>query len=367
MNNNSTVLRCRLLNNFRFALVSVVVINCFNLSIAVAADKLDLDQLPLHTELTDRFMFQGNTTSSYWVAQQDVRPHEGEIFTEIKVAANEKGTESDISQDEINKYKEVSEAANQNRVNKVANQDKTGNDPRVFSNKWMPYYRSTELDNGLKQQDLTAFGTMRFSDRVGMFYEVPLAQYRDLSDVPGVPAGTDAIGMGDIDLKFLWRPEATDWTFGEGGKKSGSWLFGTDFVLPTATDDALSGDALLFAPIIGAVWDMPFYGFVALLNIYYVDVYKEDDAPDTSRYVGRWFYMQPLSKPGPWYGGLYLMPEFQPIYDFETDDYSSWLGLEFGKVFAPGRIGYIKPGWGLAGSQPFDRDSTFEAGFRWFF
>lgn len=367
MNNNSTVLRCRSLNNVLFALVSVAVINGFNPSIAVAKDKEDPHKLPLNLELTDRLMLQGNTTSSYWVAQRDVRPHEGKNFTEIKVAANEKGIESDISQEEIKKYKEVGEAAKRDRVENAAREDKTGNDPRVFSNKWMPYYRSTELKNGIKQQDLTAFGTMRFSDRVGMFYEIPLAQYRDLSDVADVPAGTDAIGMGDIDLKFLWRPEATDWTFGEGGKKSGSWLFGTDFVLPTATDDNLSGKALLFAPIVGAVWDMPFYGFIAMLNIYYVDVYKEAGTPDTSRYVGRWFYMQPLSKPGPWYGGLYIMPEFQPIYDFETDDASSWLGLEFGKMFAPGRIGYIKPAWGLDNSESTDRDFTFEAGFRWFF
>jgi len=170
MNNNSTALRCRLLNKFLFALASVVVINCFNLSIAVAKERED----------------------------------------------------SDISQEEIIKYKEVSEAANQNRVDKAASEDKTGNDPRVFSNKWMPYYRSTELDNGMTQQDLTACGTMGFSERVGMFYEIPLAQYRDLSDVSGFAPGTDAIGMGDIDLKFLWRPESTDWTFGEGGKKSGS-------------------------------------------------------------------------------------------------------------------------------------------------
>jgi len=275
--------------------------------------------------------------------------------------------QQDMTHQEIERFEDAKKAARQDRVEKAAKQDATGNDPRVFSNKWMPYYRSTELENGLKQQDLTAFGTMRFSDRLGMFYEVPLAQYRDLSDVPGVPAGTDAIGMGDIDLKFLWRPKATDWTFGEGGKKSGSLMLGTDFVLPTATDDALGGNALLFAPIVGFVWDMPLHGFIAMLNLYYVDVYKEEDAPDTSRFVGRWFYMQPLSKPGPWYGGLYAMPEFQPIYDFETDDYSSWLGLEFGKMFAPGRIGYIKPGWGLDNSEPVDRDFTFEVGFRWFF
>ena len=275
--------------------------------------------------------------------------------------------QQDVSQQEIEKFKDINKATRQNRVEKAAKADATGNDPRVFSNKWMPYYRTTELENGVEQQDLTAFGTMRFSDRVGMFYEVPLAQYRDFSDVQGFPAGTDAIGMGDIDIKFLWRPEATDWTFGEGGKKSGSLLFGTDFVLPTATDDALGGDALLFAPIVGVVWDMPLHAFVAMLNLYYVDVYKEAGTPDTSRFVGRWFYMQPLSRPGPWYGGLYLMPEYQPIYDFETDDFSSWLGVEFGKMFAPGRIGYIKPGWGLDNSEASDRDSTFEAGFRWFF
>jgi len=275
--------------------------------------------------------------------------------------------EKEFSELDLEKYKALKKEARAARVEKAVEQDATGNDPRVFSNKWMPYYRYTELDNGLKQQDLTAFGTMRFSDRVGMFYEVPLAQKRNFEDIEGVPSGTDATGMGDIDMKFLWRPEFGDWTFGEGGKKTGSVMFGTDFVFPTATDDLLGGNSLLFAPIVGFVWDMPLHGFIAMLNLYYFDVYKEAEAPDTSRYVGRWFYMQPLSRPGPWYGGLYVMPEYQPIYDFETEDFSSWIGVEFGKMFAPGRIGYIKPGWGLGNSELTDRDFTFEAGFRWFF
>jgi len=195
----------------------------------------------------------------------------------------------------------------------------------------------------------------------------PVAQYRDFSDVSGAPAGSDAIGMGDIGLKFLWNPKALGFSYGEEGKLKGNVLFGTDFVLPTATDDALAGNALLFAPIVGVVLDMPMHGFFAMLNLYYFDVYKKDSAPDTSRYVGRWFYMQPLSPPGKWWGGLYLMPEFQPIYDFETDDFSSWIGLEFGKMFAPGKIGYIKPGWGIDNSELIDRDFTLEVGFRWFF
>jgi hypothetical protein len=275
--------------------------------------------------------------------------------------------EKEFSELDIEKYKEMKKAARKATVLKVAKQDATGNDPRVFSNKWTPFYRYTELENGLKQQSLTAFGTMRFNDRVGMFYEAPLAMKNDFSDIPGVPSGTDATGMGDIDLKFLWRPEFGDWTYGEGGNKSGSVMFGTDFLFPTATDDLLGGDALLFAPIVGFVWDMPLHGFIAMLHLYYFDVYKEADAPDTSRYVGRWFYMQPLSRPGPWYGGLYVMPELQPVYDFETDDFSSWIGLEFGKMFAPGRIGYIKPGWGIGNSEEIDRDFSFEVGFRWFF
>jgi hypothetical protein len=284
----------------------------------------------------------------------------------ISTALAEENSESEITQEQIIKYNEISASAKQNKVQQAAKGDATGNDPRVFSNKFMPFYRSTELENGMIQQDLTAMGTIRFSDRVGMFYEAPVAQYRDLSDVDGLSEVEDKIGMGDIDLKFLWRPEATDFAFGEGDKKSGSLLFGNSFVLPTGSD-GLTGNTLLFAPIVGIVVDMPLHGFFAMLNLYYLDVYKEADAPDTSRFVGRWFYMQPLSKPGPWYGGLYAMPEFQPVYDFETDEFSTWLGLEFGKMFAPGRIGYIKPGWGTSGSELTDRDVTFEAGFRWFF
>jgi hypothetical protein len=281
--------------------------------------------------------------------------------------AQEEQVPPSASQEEVVRFKETKDLAREKRIDAAVQENQTGTDPRDFSLKWMPFYRSTNLENGLKQQDLTAFGTVPFSRRLGMFFEVPIAQYRDFSDVPGVPPGTDAIGIGDIDLKFLWNPEALGFTYGKDGKMSGSILLGTDFVLPTATDDALAGNALLFAPIVGVVLDMPLHGFFAMLNLYFVDVYKKDSAPDTSRYVGRWFYMQPLTPPGPWWGGLYLMPEFQPIYDFETDDFSAWIGLEFGKMVAPGKIAYIKPGWGINNSELVDRDDTFEVGFRWFF
>ena len=87
--------------------------------------------------------------------------------------------QQEVSQVDIEKYKEVKKSAKKEKIQTAAKADATGTDPRVFSDKWMPYYRYTELDNGMTQQDLTAFGTMRFNDRVGMFYEAPLAQYRD--------------------------------------------------------------------------------------------------------------------------------------------------------------------------------------------
>ena len=290
------------------------------------------------------------------------------IFFGLPVAfAQENQDPQGVSQEEIERFKEARRAARETRIDEAVQENKTGTDPRDFSLKWMPYYRYTELENGLTQQDLTAFGTVPFSRTLGMFYEVPVAQYRDFSDVAGFPPGTDAIGLGDIDLKFLWNPKALEFSYGEGGEKRGNVLLGTDFLLPTATDDALAGDALLFAPIVGVVMDMPFHGFFAALNLYYFDVYKKDSAPDTSRFVGRWFYMQPLTPPGPWWGGIYLLPEYQPIYDFKTDDFSSWIGVELGKLLAPGKIAYIKPGWGIDNSELTDRKSTLEVGFRWFF
>ena len=144
-------------------------------------------------------------------------------------------------------------------------------------------------------------------------------------------------------------------------------MLGTDFVLPTATSPFLAGNSFKLAPILAVVVDTPLHGFFAMLNLYYFDVYKTDAAPITSMYVGRWFYMQPITPPGKWWGLFFLMPEFQPIYNFETKDWSSWLGVELGKIIVEGQVAYIKPGWGLSNSDQTDRKTTFEFGWRYFF
>jgi len=109
--------------------------------------------------------------------------------------AQEEQSSPSASQEEVARLNELLDQAKAERIDTAVQENKTGTDPRDFSLKWMPFYRNTELENGLTQQDLTAFGTVPFSRRLGMFFEVPLAQYRDFSDVAGVPSGTDAIGI----------------------------------------------------------------------------------------------------------------------------------------------------------------------------
>ena len=66
--------------------------------------------------------------------------------------------------------------------------------------------------------------------------------------------------------------------------------------------------------------------------------------------------------------GIYALPEIQPIYNFEDDHVSLWVGPEIGKILSPGKIAYIKPGFGIDPDKGSgDRDWTFEVGFRWFF
>ena len=291
--------------------------------------------------------------------------------------------------------------------------DASGNDPREFSSKFMPYYRFTQLENELEVNEFTLFGFYAFNPRFGMTYEWAVAKEIDYSDVsafkafqagggggqlppngpnPGGGGGLpfsdleddgDVVGVGDLGLRFFLRPRQWEWSYMEGTKNL-SIMPLIELTVPTANKDVLGGEAFIASPGFVLVFDLPFekpplgLAFFAMMNFYDVDVWKDSSRDDTSRYRGRWFYMQPLTMPAFMKNpedkrfhifdtsGLYFMPEFQPVYDFENEQFNFWVGPEVGKILREGSIVYLKPGWGVLNGDDSEREFTFEFGFRYF-
>lgn len=306
------------------------------------------------------------------------------------------------------------EAKEKAELEAEAEGDATGTDPRDFSPKFMPYYRYTELENDVEVNEFVLFGMYAFTPKFALTYEWPVAKKIDYSDVdefklfkqsgggsslppignqPGgggnipfndLESDGDVVGMGDLNLRFFNQIDAWRFKFMDG-QKNFSVFPVIETTLPTATKDILGGEAWIASPGITVVTDMPFknppfgLGFFAMMNFYDFDLIKDDRKGSTSRFRGRWFWMQPLSMPGHMkdpedtslhifdLAGLYLLTEFQPVYDFMEDHFSFWVGPELGKIIKDGVIFYGKPGFGVDPDRDKgDRKFTFELGFRYF-
>ena len=293
-------------------------------------------------------------------------------------------------------------------------EDATGTDPRDFSPKFMPYYRFTELENDVEVQEMVLFGMYAFTPKFAMTYEWPIAKEIDYSgldafklfqqggpsgEVPpigeepggggGIPfndleSDGDVVGMGDLNLRFFYQVDQWRYKFMDG-QKNFSIFPVIETTLPTATEDILGGESWILSPGMTIVTDMPFIkpplglGFFAMMNFYDFDAIKDSRRESTSRFRGRWFWMQPLSMPAHVkdpedtgvqlfnLAGLYLLTEFQPVYDFEESHFSFWVGPEVGKILKDGVIAYAKPGFGIEpDADEGDRNFSFEVGFRYF-
>lgn len=246
----------------------------------------------------------------------------------------------------------------------IAEEDKTGTDPRGFTSKFMPYYLHTELENDIEVDQLNLFGMYAFSPKIAMTYDLPVWKEVDARDVG--PMGKKESGIGDLGLRLFYKPDFAQF-------EKASHMVGFEVTLPTASDPeyVLGSDTWIFSPMYVFVHDIKIIspGFVALMNFYDFDIEKGSNGSDVSRFRGRWFLMQPLSKPGPGLlSGIYLLPELQPVYDWEKDDdkFSLWIAPELGKMMPWGAI-YLKPGIGIINEHEADRDWTCEVGMRYFF
>lgn len=262
--------------------------------------------------------------------------------------------------------------------------EQAGTDPRDFANKFMPYYRYTELENGLEQSELVMFGLIALSPKVALTYEIPVAYERDVSETalfnpgtggcdpgtaPGggiplpnpVPIGPlegdcKETGIGDMNIRILFRA---------GSGWGGDWLTGVQLNFPTANEDVLGSETFSIAPNVTYVRDLKGYpapgAFFALMNFFQFDVFKDEGRSHQNLYIGRYFFMLPLNKKHK----IYTLPEVQPIYDFRTSHFSFWIGPEFGKMLGGGNIIYAKPGFSVSPDSE-DREFTFEIGWRKF-
>ncbi len=283
-------------------------------------------------------------------------------------------------------------ATMQPQEQKQGGQGKTGTDPRDFGSKFMPYYRLTTLKNEVESQGFVLFGMWAMGKKFALTYEFFLQQELDITkteacaglpDSPclaipgagspllpnGLPAEGDGkeVGMGDGNIRLFANV---------GNLLGGQFIPGIEIGLPMATDPVLGSETAWAGPIITFVWDFPLWpapgSFFAMMNIFQFDIFKDSGRGDIARYLGRWFFMLPLHKALK----LYALVEMQPVYDFENEHFSFWLGPEIGKALGPGGAGgvfskggavYIKPGFGISpDSVHGDRETSFEFGFRYF-
>jgi hypothetical protein len=239
---------------------------------------------------------------------------------------------------------------------------KTGNKPSTFNYRINPYVRYNKLENGAEIMDYSVFLMMPvkwFGLLEGAFvYEGPVVRDQDLTDIGG---GKDT-GYADpvIRAPMIFKPFQT-------GKFNWIPVFIQEFTLPFGKEE-LTGDTLVMSPGGGFVISSNPRWFLAAIQFYDFDISKSSGAEDVNRIRMRYF-LQYMASPK---HRIYVMPEFQASFDFETDENSFWIAPEFGKVIRPiqgssaGFVVYAKPGFGIGNkSNSFEREWSMEVGVRW--
>ncbi len=273
-----------------------------------------------------------------------------------------------------------------------------GTNPGSLGFKFMPYYRYTKLNNGIKAIDNLALFTMLPLTKISPFTAVVLewsvgktmdfgALAEDIlegiesPDIPCAPPtcggslpapppealarGFDISGYGDFRTRLL---QGVKMFPGNKPGKSTVLMLGLDVMFPIASDPILGDETLYGAPLFAHIHNLSPQTFFAFLHFYFFDWADKSGAhpvnadKDIGFYMGRWFFQKAFNN------GYYLLPELQVIYDNESDAGLSVMLLpEFGKSFKLGDTGmtaYIKPGWAIDGPDEAERRYSIEFGVR---
>ena len=196
--------------------------------------------------------------------------------------------------------------------------------------------------------------------RGSVLFEVPYVYYDFRANLPNtVPIG----GLGDVRIQSTFN----FWTSAD--KRLTAILFGQAF-LPTA-DNAILAKPLPETSLtvfnlgtgkyvlgggVGLVYAFAPNFLVAPIYLYEPSVFGNPNRPNIRR--GKWRVFAMYA----WENGLYVLPEFQIVTNYLTEDNDIYLAPELG-FERKGTTIYVKPGFGID-AQPGERQWGLELGLR---
>jgi hypothetical protein len=185
-------------------------------------------------------------------------------------------------------------------------------------------------------------------------YVVPLARRRmsaslDLPIVASNVTGRTELALGDLGLCWSWIP----WI-----RSSRGVVVGVDTTWSTATNDALGDGRHTLAPFVQMVFLPSPTTVVAARYAQRESLGGDSRRLDISQGTAT-LYLAWLPAAAMW-----IIAEAQLIVDYESDDTSGRVDVEWGRVLFGGVGTYVRPGFGIGSARARPFDWKLEVGFR---
>jgi len=224
--------------------------------------------------------------------------------------------------------------------------DKSGTNPINFQNDVRLYNEYQDLGNGATGNVTTFEYRTPFADGKWQYrIRVP---YKSL-DLTGAGFPTNESGLGDINMRVLTVPFLNT-------EKASAWAFGLEAWFPTASDDALGKDDVVFGPQVFFAKFNPFGMSDAGIFPGYQHAFSVGNGEDKvheSRFDLFFLKQWPDQQ-------MYMLLNPQYIIDWENDNKKGGVfDAEVGYVFKSGVSIYGRPGAGFGGDKPLDWNFEF--------
>ncbi len=231
---------------------------------------------------------------------------------------------------------------------------KTGADPTDFITRYEPSYEHKELDN---DSDLNIFvlrTDLALRRDLSLRVDFPLVHFDPDSSLDRLGFDSET-GFGDMVTQLIYKPYSGDQL---------AAIIGLRIDWDTATEDEVGQGGTTFAPLGAVAWYPRRQWIIApVLQWFLGDDLDNDPLPghrDRNELSYRQLVLwQPMK---PYMSWLLLDPEF--IVDFEDDDETLTVGIEYGKMITKTVAVFVKPSFGLGDSEV---DWAIKIGFRHMF